>query len=510
MSAAVTAYIGILRTRWRWMVWGVLIVLAATTILLVVAPQMYRTHAVVFVRTPGDVSRVLDGGDRYAQGRAQTYAALAGSPSVSARVIADLGLDLQPDTLSRRIKATNPPGTALIDISVSAPTAAEAQQTAKVFLTEYAATVRELESIPGSLVPRAELVVVDPPGQPTRVIAWGAPVPILLLGAALIGLVLGATSAVLRSIFNGSAANRQDAQEISEAEVPVCAERGAATENNGRGERLTTLKAFVAAVRRYRLTFLLVSGAVFVLGLTTILLLPGKFVSSTRLMVSVEGSSTAAAYQNGEVATRRVSTYIPLLTSGVVTQRVIDKLGLPLTSSELAAEIDVANVPPKTSLIDIEVTDGSPDRARRIADTLASEFISYAASLETPTGEDSHRVDTTVITAATEGRENPLVSVLLGVLAAIAALLLGAVAVWIRAPRAPVASPADPDGEDDEAKAEDEDEGDGDEDEDQVEVEELDEDDDTPPTETAVPSPPETVEATEPETAEATERVTAD
>ena len=123
------------------------------------------------------------------------------STSVSARVITDLGLDLEPETLSERIRATNPPGTALIDITVSAPSAAEAQRTATVFLSEYAATVRSLESVPGSLVPRAELVVVDPPGPPTRVIAWGAPIPVVLLGAALIGLVLGATAAVLRSIF---------------------------------------------------------------------------------------------------------------------------------------------------------------------------------------------------------------------------------------------------------------------------------------------------------------------
>jgi uncharacterized protein involved in exopolysaccharide biosynthesis len=155
-------------------------------------------------------------------------------------------------------------------------------------------------------------------------------------------------------------------------------------------------------------------------------------------MVSIEGSTTAAAYQNEEVATRRVNTYIPLLTSGVVTQRVIDKLGLPLTPSELTDEIDVANVPPKTSLIDIEVTDGSPDRAREIADTLASEFIAYAASLETPTGEDSHKVNTTVVTAAAKGRDNALERVLLGVLGGVAALSLGATAVWIRTRREPI------------------------------------------------------------------------
>ena len=96
MNSAITAYVRVLRIRWRWMVWGVLIALGATTMLLIVQPPMYRTEQTVFVRTPGDVSRVLDGGDTYAQGRAKTYAAVASSPSLSARVISDLGLDLEP------------------------------------------------------------------------------------------------------------------------------------------------------------------------------------------------------------------------------------------------------------------------------------------------------------------------------------------------------------------------------------------------------------------------------
>jgi capsular polysaccharide biosynthesis protein len=230
-----------------------------------------------------------------------------------------------------------------------------------------------------------------------------------------------------------------------------------------------TTKAFVAAVRRYRLTFLLVTGAVFVLGMTAILLSPDRFVSSTRLMVSIEGSTTAAAYQNEQVAAHRVSSYIPLLTSDVVTQRVIDKLGLPMTASELADKIDATNVPPKTSLIDIEVTDDSPDRARRIADTLATEFIAYATAMETPTGEDSQKVHTTVVSPAAEGRENRFERVLLAVLAALAALLLGAAAVWIRSAREHA----------------------------QQLAERATAGGDTPATETAAPAPPETVEATD-------------
>jgi capsular polysaccharide biosynthesis protein len=201
MNTPVAEYIGVLRSRWRWIMWGILLMLIAATAFLVLQPPLYRSEATVFVRTPGDVSRVLDGGNTYAQGRAATYAALAGSTSVSSRVIADLGFNLNPEVLSERIQATNLRGTVLIHIAVSAPTAAEAQRTATVFLSEFAATVRTLESVPGSLVPRAELVVVDPPGRPVRVVAWGVPLPVFLLCAALIGLVLGSAGAVLRSIF---------------------------------------------------------------------------------------------------------------------------------------------------------------------------------------------------------------------------------------------------------------------------------------------------------------------
>jgi capsular polysaccharide biosynthesis protein len=196
-----------------------------------------------------------------------------------------------------------------------------------------------------------------------------------------------------------------------------------------------TLNEFGWAARRHWFTFVVVAAVTFALGFAAVLLMPKQYVSSARLMVSISGTTTASAYQNEEVATRRVLSYIPLITSGVVMQRVIDKLGLPLTTSQLADEIDVANVPPKTPLIDIEVTDPSPDRAQEIANPLADEFIVYATAIETPTGEDSQKIHTTVVTRATPGRENPLIPVFLGILAAVVSLLMGAVAVWVRAVR---------------------------------------------------------------------------
>jgi capsular polysaccharide biosynthesis protein len=203
------------------------------------------------------------------------------------------------------------------------------------------------------------------------------------------------------------------------------------------------LKEFLASIRRHWKTFVVVAGVVFALGLAWIILAPTKFVSTTQLMVSIAGSTTAAAYQNDEVVAGRVNSYIALLTSDVVNQRVIDRLGLSLTAPELAAKVSATNVPPKTAVIDVAVTAESPAQARLLANTLAAEFINYAKALETPTGEDGQKVNTTVVTAASEPRGQSFERILLGALAAVTALVLGAVAVWIRSRTDPVVRTAD-------------------------------------------------------------------
>ncbi|WP_237569228.1 YveK family protein [Mycolicibacterium lacusdiani] len=195
-----TSYLGLLRAKWRWLSWGVLLALAVTTAALVATPPLYRCEATLFVRTPGDVSSVVDGGDSYAQGRARTFAALADNSALTSRVVTDLGLELAPETLAARVDAENPPGTALIEIEVSSPTPSEARRTATVLLDELAATVDGLETVPGSLVPRAELVVVNPPSAEVRVSAWGLPVAAVLAGAALTGVLVGAMCVVLTSV----------------------------------------------------------------------------------------------------------------------------------------------------------------------------------------------------------------------------------------------------------------------------------------------------------------------
>jgi capsular polysaccharide biosynthesis protein len=198
------------------------------------------------------------------------------------------------------------------------------------------------------------------------------------------------------------------------------------------------LGEFLATVKKHWKTFVITAAAVLAVGLIWLALTPGEYVSTTRLLVSVEGTTTATAYENDNVVAGRVNTYAALLTSDVVNQRVVDKLRLHESPRELASNVSATIVPPRTALIDVAVTAESAEQAQLIAQTLAEEFIKFADAMETPTGEDDQKVHTTIVTAATAPHEQLAQRVALGGLAALAALVLGAAAVWIRSARNPV------------------------------------------------------------------------
>ncbi|MGW0023006.1 hypothetical protein [Rhodococcus sp. NPDC003383] len=193
------------------------------------------------------------------------------------------------------------------------------------------------------------------------------------------------------------------------------------------------LATFFATIKLYRKTFGAVCAVVVIAGLSWIALNPAPYVSTTQLMVSIEGTTTATAYENDEVVAGRVNSYVALLTSDVVSQRVVDELDLPETAQELAEQVSATIVPPRTAIIDVAVTDESPTRAQLLADTFAREFIEYADASETPTGADGQKVHAQVITAATEPHERRVERIGLAVIAALAGLVLGAIAVWVRA-----------------------------------------------------------------------------
>lgn len=157
------------------------------------------------------------------------------------------------------------------------------------------------------------------------------------------------------------------------------------------------------------------------------------YAAQIRLFVAVQQGSVDVgnAYQGGLLSQQRVASYAELVASSAVTSEVIDQLDLPYTGAELQERITAQPVP-NTVLIDIAVTDESPELARRIADQIALVFSAHVQQLEAPSVGDesliSVRVPDRAQVAAAPVSPQPVrniaVAALLGLVAGVAIAFL--------------------------------------------------------------------------------------
>ncbi|MGY1856598.1 polysaccharide biosynthesis tyrosine autokinase [Modestobacter sp. SYSU DS0290] len=116
------------------------------------------------------------------------------------------------------------------------------------------------------------------------------------------------------------------------------------------------------------------------------------FVSST------ESGSTSDVFQGSQFSERRVTSYAQLLTGENLAERVVDDLNLSRSGPELSDQLS-ANAVTDTVLIDVLVTDPSPEDAQRIAESVGRVFPRLVADLETPDASGVSPVKVTVTNA---------------------------------------------------------------------------------------------------------------
>lgn len=110
---------------------------------------------------------------------------------------------------------------------------------------------------------------------------------------------------------------------------------------------------------------------------------PQTYTASSSVYVSMAtGTSVADSYQGGLAAQQRVRSYLELVTSDTVIDRVIGQLSLDSTREELAAQVS-ADSPPATTMLNVYVTDEDPERARVITDEVVSQMRALIDDLET-------------------------------------------------------------------------------------------------------------------------------
>ncbi|MCW1960064.1 MAG: polysaccharide biosynthesis tyrosine autokinase [Mycobacterium sp.] len=144
------------------------------------------------------------------------------------------------------------------------------------------------------------------------------------------------------------------------------------------------LQDFLKLLRTRWVTVLVATVALVLLAILYTVMTTPLYQASTRLFVSTTaGKSASDLYQGNRLSQDRVLSYTELLMGETLAQRTIDKLDLDMSANGLKAKVK-ATAKPDTVLIDVNVLDASPLRARDIANALSDEFVVMVRELETP------------------------------------------------------------------------------------------------------------------------------
>jgi capsular exopolysaccharide synthesis family protein len=108
-----------------------------------------------------------------------------------------------------------------------------------------------------------------------------------------------------------------------------------------------------------------------------------KYQSTATLFVATQtGTTTAEAYQNDMFSQQRAVSYAALATSEQVAARAVDQLKSSISPDDLRAKIS-AKVRDKTVMLDVSVTDSSPEVAQAYADAVSNQLVAVVSQLET-------------------------------------------------------------------------------------------------------------------------------
>lgn len=125
------------------------------------------------------------------------------------------------------------------------------------------------------------------------------------------------------------------------------------------------------------------------------------YQAASQLFVSVSGGqSNSDLLQGSNFTQQRVKSYVDLASSPIVLQPVVDELELDVTAEQLSRQVSAAS-PLDTVLIEIAVTDTSPERAAAIANATAQSLATAVGELETPSDGKVSPVKVSVVSEAT-------------------------------------------------------------------------------------------------------------
>lgn len=249
MSSALSLYLTAVKRWWTIPVVTLLLAVTAASAMLLTKPVQYQSMAAFFISTPRDDASSQYRGNLYAQERMSSYAALVASTDLASRVVAKTGIDMDPAELAAGATLTPLPQSVLLSLSVRAPDPHTAQLAAIGYADELQQEVATLETVPGALNPRSELIMVQSPTFDPK--PAGLPWWMLVGAAAVAGLFLGLIGVALRSLVDDRVREPDDAARLVEAPLLATVETASAADpasNDRFADRLEDARSLRTAI----------------------------------------------------------------------------------------------------------------------------------------------------------------------------------------------------------------------------------------------------------------------
>jgi polysaccharide biosynthesis transport protein len=136
------------------------------------------------------------------------------------------------------------------------------------------------------------------------------------------------------------------------------------------------------------------------LALAISLAVPPQYEARAKLYVStVGGGPNPSAYEESAASQEIALSLAKLASSEAITDRVVRRLQLDMSASELASKI-VATVEPETVVINLSFVDSSPATAREVTNATALEFSHFVDELHVNAAQSTPRPQVTLVQPA--------------------------------------------------------------------------------------------------------------
>lgn len=324
-------YMRIVRKRWRLIATCTVLALAAAIGVTLVSTPQYQAEAQLFVSTSSsasDLSSLLQGGN-FAQQRVKSYADIVTSPQVTRPVISKLGLDLTPDELAKKIDATNPLDTVLLNIDVTDASATRARDLANAVAAQFTDVVKTLETPEGSQQSLVKATVVRAADTPLGPVSPRPKINLAL--GLLVGLAIGVGAAVLRETLDTSVKNADEVKERTGAPVLASVPFDAKTPEHTLitdPDVATGARAESYRTLRTNLSFVDVDQPPKLLVVTSALPNEGKSTTSVNLAIAMAEAGNRVVLVEADLRRPRTADYLRLEGGVGVTDVLLGQASL--------------------------------------------------------------------------------------------------------------------------------------------------------------------------------------